>query len=89
MKFLRSKLIVLNFSQPHGTPATGIIYSDLLGKFFHVDIEDCFVMGFKVFGAKNNQLFTYSLKGKNEAYVQFQQETPKGFERLAWPIADA
>ncbi|MBX7258677.1 MAG: hypothetical protein K1Y02_20110 [Candidatus Hydrogenedentes bacterium] len=83
VRFVRSKLIVLNFSQPHGTPATGVIYSDLLGKFLHVELEDCFCMGFKVFGAKDNDLFTYTLKGKNEAYVQFQQETPEGFERLA------
>ena len=83
VKFLRSKLIVLNFSQPHGTPATGIIYSDLLGKFLHVDIEECFFAGFKIFGAKDNDMFSYTLKGKNEAYVQFQQETPEGIERLA------
>ena len=82
VRFVRSKLIVLNFSQPHGTPATGIIYSDLLGKFPHVELEDCFCMGFKVLGAKDNDMFTYTLKGKNEAYVQFQQETPEGFERL-------
>ncbi|MCC6695266.1 MAG: hypothetical protein IT365_06525 [Candidatus Hydrogenedentes bacterium] len=83
VKFLRSKLIVLNFSQPHGTPATGIVYSDLLGKFLHVDLEDCFCMGYKVFGARDNDMFSFSLKGTNRAYVQFQQETPEGFERLA------
>jgi hypothetical protein len=83
VRFVRSKLIVLNFSQPHGTPATGIVYSDLLGKFLNVELEDCFCMGFKVFGAKDNDMFTYTLKGQNEAYVQFQQETPAGFERLA------
>ncbi len=83
VRFVRSKLIVLNFSQPHGTPATGIVYSDLLGKFLNVELEDCFCMGFKVFGAKDNDMFSYTLKGKNEAYVQFQQSTPDGFERLA------
>jgi len=28
-----SRLIVLNFSQPQGTPSTGAVYSDLAGKF--------------------------------------------------------
>ncbi len=89
VKFARCKLIVLNFSQPQGTPSTGIIYSDLAGKFLHVDLEDCFCMGYKVFGARNNDMFTFTLKGKNRAYVQFQQPTPEGFERLAlFPVED-
>ena len=32
VKFQGCRLIVLNFSQPHGTPATGIVYSDLTPK---------------------------------------------------------
>lgn len=82
-----SRLIVLNFSQPHGTPATGVIYSDLLGKFLHVDLENCLVMGFKVFGAISNETFSYNLTGTNRAYVQYRQPVPAGFERLRfWPV---
>jgi len=87
VKFKGCRLIVLNFSQPHGTPSTGIIYSDLAGKFLHVELEDCAMMGFKVFGALNNDMFTYSLQGKNSAYVQYRQEVPEGIERLGlWPM---
>lgn len=87
VRFVRSKLIVLNFSQPHGTPCTGVIYSDLAGKFLHVELEDCLCAGFKIFGARDNDMFSFTLKGKNQAYVQFLQETPEGFDRLAaWPV---
>ncbi len=48
--FKSCRLIVLNFSQPQGTPSTGAIYSDLAGKFLHVDFEDCTVMGYRVLG---------------------------------------
>jgi hypothetical protein len=85
--FKNSRLIVLNFSQPQGTPATGAVYSDLAGKFLHVDFEDCTVMGYRVLGAKNNDLFSYTTKGTNRAYVQCRQPVPKGFERLRfWPV---
>ena len=87
VKFKDCRLIVLNFSQPHGTPATGIIYSDLEGKYFHVDLEDCTLMGFKVFGAKDDDMFSYTTKGRCRAYVQFTQKVPEGFEPLPlWPI---
>jgi len=87
VSFKNSRLIVLNFSQPHGTPATGAVYSDLAGKFLHVDFEDCTVMGYKVLGARSNDLFSVTTKGTNRAYVQYRQPVPEGFERLRfWPV---
>lgn len=85
--FRNSRLIVLNFSQPHGTPATGAVYSDLAGKYLHVDFEDCTVMGYKVLGAKDDDMFSFTTKGHNRAYVQYRQPVPEGFERLRfWPV---
>ena len=85
--FKGCRLIVLNFSQPHGTPSTGAVYSDLGGKFLHVDFEDTTVMGYKVLGARGDDLFSYSTKGANRAYVQYRQPVPAGFERLRfWPV---
>jgi len=87
VKFRNCRLIVLNFSQPHGTPATGVVYSDLAGKFLHVDFEDCTAMGFKILGARDNDVFSYRTAGHNRAYVQYRQEVPQGFERLRhWPM---
>jgi len=87
VRFAHCRLIVLNFSQPQGTPATGIIYSDLAGKYLHVELEDCTAMGYKVFGARSNDLFSCSLTGVNRAYVQYRQAVPEGFERLRfWPV---
>jgi hypothetical protein len=48
----RCRLVTLNFSQPAGTPTDGIIQSVQQGKFLHVDLEDCTLMGYKVFGVK-------------------------------------
>jgi hypothetical protein len=87
VQFKNSKLIVLNFSQPHGTPSTGAVYSDLAGKFLHVDFEDCTVMGYRVLGARKDDPFTFSTRGTNRAYVQYRQPVPPGFERLRfWPV---
>jgi hypothetical protein len=87
LHFKNCRLIVLNFSQPHGTPATGIIYSDLVGKFLHVNLEDCALLGYKVFGARNDDLFSCTTFGTNRAYVQYRQPVPAGFERLRfWPV---
>ena len=87
VRFKKSRRIVLNFSQPQGTPSTGAVYSDLADKFLHVDFEDCTVMGYRVLGARNDDLFSYSTKGTNRAYVQFRQPVPAGFERLRfWPV---
>jgi len=92
------RLVSLNFSQPHGQPSTGVIYSTLKGKHLKVDLEDCFLMGCKVFGAGGRQFgmteqrpdggpIPYTTKGICKAYVQFQQEVPKGFVRVGeWPV---
>jgi hypothetical protein len=87
VRFTNSRLIVLNFSQPHGVPSTGAVYSDLAGKFLHVDFDNCTVMGYRVLGARNDDLFSYTTTGTNRAYVQYRQPVPAGFERLRfWPV---
>lgn len=85
------RLIVLNFSQPQGTPVEGVIQSVQEGKLLHVDLVDCTLMGYKVFGVIVQKATAkdigYSVKGKVRAYVQFQQAVPAGIERLAaWPV---
>ena len=86
VKFKNCRLIVLNFSQPHGTPSGGIIHTPLDGKQLHVDLEDCTLMGYKVFGTAKGEV-RYTTKGSVRAYVQFQQAVPKGFLRLGhWPV---
>ncbi|MBN1341298.1 MAG: alpha-L-fucosidase [Phycisphaerae bacterium] len=85
------RLIVLNFSQPPGTPTDGIVQCVEHGKYQHVDFEDCTLMGYKVFGVRVNKKtvdqIQYTTKGSVQAYVQFQQDVPKGFERLTtWPV---
>ena len=80
------RLISLNFSQPQGKPGTGVIFSTIQGKLLHVDLENCVLMGYKVFGAGEGEV-GYTLKGDVQAYVQFQQEVPKGMLRLDhWPV---
>jgi hypothetical protein len=91
VKLNRCRLIALNFSQPQGTPTDGIIQSVQDGKLLHVDLEDCTLMGYKVFGVMVNKDTVkdlgYSTKGDVKAYVQFQQEVPKGIHRLpGWPV---
>ena len=87
----RCRLIVLNFSQPQGTPSNGIIQSVQQGKLMHVDINDCTLMGYKLFGVivdkETVSDITYTTSGDVKAYVQFQQEVPEGFLRLPnWPV---
>ncbi len=90
VKFKNCKLIVLNFSQPHGTPSTGIIASRIEGKLLHVDLEDCTLIGYKVFGVGDKDEksdVSYSVKGNVEAYVQYRQPVPEGIKRLRfWPV---
>jgi hypothetical protein len=86
----RCRLVALNFSQPPGTPTDGAIQSVQEGKLLRVDLEDCTVMGYKVFGVMVQKDtahdIAYTTAGDCRAYVQFQQEVPKGFFRLAaWP----
>jgi hypothetical protein len=97
LKFKDCRLIVTNFSQPRGTPATGVVSCDLEGKYLHIDFEDCTLMGYKLFGSSTGKInkvdanvkepFTYTTKGKCRAYVEFEQAVPDGFERLGrWPV---
>lgn len=86
-----SKLITLNFSQPHGTPTDGIIQSVEEGKGLSIDLKDCTLMGYKVFGVIVQKAtakdIAFTTTGEVKAYVQFQQDVPKGFERLdRWPV---
>ena len=81
-----SRLISLNFSQPQGKPSTGVIFSTIEGKLLRVDLEDCTLMGCKIFGAGKGEV-SYSTKGDVKAYVQFQQNVPKGMLMLDhWPV---
>ncbi len=85
------RLVVLNFSQPQGTPIEGVIQSVQSGKLLHVDLEDCTLMGYKIFGVIVEKAtardIQYTTKGKVKAYVQFQQDIPPGMERLpTWPV---
>ena len=93
------RLFSLNFSQPHGQPSTGVIYSTMKGDLLHVDLEDCILAGYKVFGAGGAQFgcgerpdggpISYTTKGNVRAYVHFRQPVPAGIERLRfWPVAE-
>ena len=65
-------------------------------KQVHIDFEDCALMGYKVFGTCDkainktrhwNRRVRYTTKGKVQAYVQYEQPVPKGFQRLGlWPV---
>lgn len=86
----RCRLIALNFSQPQGTPTDGIIQSVQHGKYLHVELADTTLMGYKVFGSAVNKETAadigYTVEGSVRAYVQFQQEVPKGMLRIGhWP----
>lgn len=87
----RCRLITLNFSQPVGTPTDGVVQSVEQGDCLWADFEDCLLMGYKVFGVKvkreTEKDIKYTTKGSCLAYVQFQQDVPKGFHRLGrWPV---
>ena len=80
------RLVSLNFSQPQGKPSTGVIFSTIEGRFLQADLEDCTLMGCKIFGAGKGDV-GYTTKGDVKAYVQFQQDVPKGMHRLGhWPV---
>jgi hypothetical protein len=43
-------------------------------------------MGWKVFGTRSGEV-SYTTKGTVQAYVEYEQPVPKGFERLGlWPV---
>jgi len=81
------RLIVLNFSQPHLSPSTGIICSEKRPELLHIDLEDCLLAGYQVFGTgKSDEKISYTSTGNVEAYVQFEQKTPVGIKQIsAWP----
>jgi len=89
-KFINCRMIVLNFTQPEmGGKSTGIICTQghsPTGRL-HVDLEDCILAGYSVFTpGEDRKAVTYTTKGKTQAYVQFKQDVPQGFERLGlWP----
>lgn len=90
-KFVNCRMIVLNFTQPEmGGRSTGIICTQghsPTGKL-HVDLEDCILAGYSVLTpGPESEAASYSLKGTVQAYVQFKQPMPKGFERIGlWPV---
>jgi hypothetical protein len=90
VRAVRCRLIVLNFTQPEmGGKSTGIICTQghrPAGKL-HVDLEDCTLAGYSVFtSGEDGKAVSYTTKGKVQAYVQFTQQIPDGFERICgWP----
>ncbi len=83
-------MIVLNFTQPEmGGQSTGIICTEKhspTGRL-HVDLEDCTLAGYSVFTpGPDGEVVSFTTQGKVQAYVQFKQSVPEGFERLGlWP----
>jgi len=90
VRAVRCRFIVLNFTQPEmGGKSTGIICTQghrPTGKL-HIDLEDCILAGYSVFTpGEDSKAVTYTTKGKVQAYVQFTQSVPEGFERInLWP----
>ena len=91
VKAVKCRFIVLNFTQPEmGGKSTGIICTQghrPAGKL-HVDLEDCILAGYSVFtNGEEGKAVSYSTKGRVQAYVQFKQTIPEGFERIyLWPV---
>ncbi len=89
-KFANCRMIVLNFTQPEmGGKSTGILCTQghrPTGRL-HVDLKDCMLAGYSVFTPGDDaKAVSYSVEGKVQAYVQFKQPMPKGFERIGlWP----
>ena len=92
VKLVDCRLIALNFTQPEmGGKSTGILCTEgpsTETRRFHVDLENCILAGYSVFTPGAESLITCTTKGKVQAYVQFKQPVPQGFERLGlWPVA--
>ncbi len=92
VKMTGCRLIALNFTQPEmGGLSTGIICTEggpsTGTRKLHVDLEDCILAGYSVFTpGEKSKLATYTTKGKVQAYLQFKQPAPQGFEQLGlWP----
>ena len=98
IKFKNCRLVSLNFSLPDGTPSSGVICCDTEGKYLRVDLEDCVLVGGKIFGKSDRKVqntvnptpegeFHYTVQGKVTAYTRDGAEIPKGIERLnRWPV---
>jgi hypothetical protein len=90
-KFVNCRMIVLSFTQPEmGGKATGILCTEghsPTGRL-HVDLEDCTLAGYSLFTpGPDSEALSYTTKGNVQAYVQFKQSVPEGFERLGrWPV---
>jgi hypothetical protein len=90
VKFIGCRMIVLNFTQPEmGGQSTGILCTQChrpTGRL-HVDLEDSVLAGYSVFApGPASKALSYTTKGQVQAYVQFKQALPDGFERLGlWP----
>lgn len=86
------RMIVLNFTQPEmggDKNATGIICTQghsQAGRL-HVDLEDSTLVGYSVLTpGKESSVASYTTKGKVQAYIQFKQTVPPGFQQLGlWP----
>jgi hypothetical protein len=53
----------------------------------HVDLQDCILAGYSIFtpGADEKDI-TCATQGTVQAYVQYKQSLPEGFQRLGlWP----
>ena len=90
VRAVRCNMIVLNFTQPEmGGKSTGIICTQGHGPKgkLHVDLEDSILAGYSVFtNGEDGKAMSYTTKGKVQAYVQFSQPVPEGFERInLWP----
>ena len=91
IKLVDCRLIALNFTQPEmGGKSTGILCTEgpsTETRRLHVDLENCILAGYSVFTPGAESLITCTTKGKVQAYVQFKQPVPDGFERLGlWPV---
>ena len=91
VKVVRCRFIVLNFTQPEmGGKSTGIICTQGHGPKgkLHVDLEESILAGYSVFtNGEDGKAISYTTKGKVQAYVQFTQSVPEGFERInLWPV---
>lgn len=98
VRFENCRLISLNFAMPGlATPVpetaktgpaygTGIIRSFLKGECLQVELQDCQMMGLKVFHSGDGKTIPYSIKGDVSAYIHAALEVPEGFTRIGpWP----
>jgi hypothetical protein len=92
VKVTGCRLIALNFSQPEmggDKNATGIICTQghAPDGRLHVDLKNCMLAGYSVLTpGKDSEVASYTTQGNVQAYVQFKQSVPAGFQRLGlWP----